>query len=494
MSGLTRLTRVPDPNAAGTTAPGFTGRQRSTMFVLIGAGFMLSVDFSILNVALPEVGDGVGLGVTGLPWISTAYVLPAAGFTLLFGRMADLFGRRRLFLSGLVLLICASLVGGLAADPAMLLTARVLQGVATAMAIPAALSLLTTSFPEGALRDRVLGLNGALLSGGFATGALVGGTLITLLGWRAAFLINIPVAVVILLVTPSLINESRTSDRRELDLPGAVSVSGGLLAVTYAVIETNVVVGVVGALLLIGFWIIEHRVRSPLAPQHILRRRTVKCGNYAAFVVMAVEPAMIFLITLYLQNTLKLSPLTTGLVFGLPGLASVAAGVIAGRLIGRFGTRHVLTVGMTVQGLAIVPLVFVDDHRLALALVLPALFIGFFGHVTSIVAFTVTATSGLPNDEQGLATGLVSMTQQVAVTVGIPTLSSIAATQSTELAGMHLALGAAAAFILAGVILIWFGLGPRSERRATITAAVHQPMPQTTPRRVREPLPAGAIR
>jgi MFS family permease len=482
MSDLTRL----ESDAAQTTAPGFTGRQRLTMVALIGAGFMLSVDFSILNVALPEVGDGVGLGVTALPWITTAYALPAAGFALLFGRMADLFGRRRLFLSGMVLLICASLVGGVAANPAMLLTGRVLQGFATAMAIPAAMSLLTTSFPEGALRDRVLGLNGALLSGGFATGALVGGTLVTLLGWRAAFLINIPVAVVILLVTPSLVDESRTSDRRTLDLPGAVTVSSGLLAVTYATIEKNVVAGVLGALLLIAFWLIEHRAPSPLAPLHILRRPSVKWGNYADFVVMAMEPAMIFLITLYLQNTLGFAPLTTGLIFGIPGLASVAAGVIAGRLIGRFGSRQVLTVGMTVQGLAIVPLVFVDDHRLALALVLPALFIGFFGHVTSIVAYTVTATSGLPNDEQGLATGLVSMTQQVAITVGIPTLSAIAATRSTELAGMHLALGVAAAIVLASVVLIWFGLSPRGERRATVT--------QMMPERVREPVPAEAIR
>lgn len=169
------------------------------------------------------------------------------------------------------------------------------------------MSLLTTSFAEGALRDRVLGLNGALLSGGFATGALVGGTLVTLLGWRAAFLINIPIAAAILLITPSLIDESRTPGRRKLDLPGAVTVSGGLLAVTYAAIEKNVVAGVVGALLLVAFWIIERRVPAPLAPLHILRRPSVKWGNYADFVVMAMEPAMIFLITLYLQKTLGFS-------------------------------------------------------------------------------------------------------------------------------------------------------------------------------------------
>ncbi len=477
---------IPRPSGAAPPSPTFTRRQRLVMLVLVGAGFMLSVDFSILNVALPAVGAGVGLGVKALPWISTAYALPAAGFALLFGRLADLFGRRRLFLSGMVLLICASLVGGGAVDPAMLLTGRLLQGFATAMAVPAAMSLLTTSFPEGAVRDRVLGLNAALLSGGFATGALVGGALVTVLGWRAAFLINIPVALLILVVTPSLISESRRSGRAALDLPGAVTVSSGLLAVTYAAIEKSLPVGVVGVLLLAAFWAVERRAPAPLAPLRILRRPSVRWGNYADFVVMSMEPAMIFLITLYLQDVLGFAPLTTGLVFGLPGLASVAAGVLAGRFIGRFGARPVLTVGMSVQGLAIVPLVFVDDHRIALALVLPALFIGFFGHVSSIVAFTVTATSGLPNEEQGLATGLVSMTQQVAITVGIPILGSVAATQDDPLTGMHLALAVAVGIILVSVVLIRIGLRPRAE----VTTPPDVPAPPP----VREPAAAGAAR
>jgi MFS family permease len=432
---------------------------------------MLSVDFSILNVALPKVGAGVGLGLTGLPWIASAFALPAAGFTLLFGRIADLFGRRRLFLSGVVLLTGASLLGGFASNPEMLLTARVLQGFATAMTIPAALSLLTTTFAEGAVRDRVLGLNGALLSGGFTVGALVGGTLVGLLSWRAAFFINVPVAVVILLLTPFLISESSLPDRVKLDLPGAVTVSGGLLAVIYAVIEKNIPSAVVGVLLLAAFWVIELRSPAPLAPLRILKRPTVKWGNYAGLVVFTMETAMIFLMTLYLQKVLGFSPLTTGLIFGVPGLAAVAAGVIAGRFIGRFGSRKVLAVGLSVQGLATLPLVFVGADRVALAVLIPALFIGFFGHVTSIVAYTVTGTSGLANEEQGLATGLTSMTQQVAITIGIPILSSVAATQSVELTGIHLALSVNVAVTLVSVVFIWFGLRPRGERR-TAAAAV----------------------
>lgn len=455
-----------------TSPPHISGRQRLILFVLLGAGFMLSVDFSILNVALPEVGAGVGLGLTGLPWIASAYALPAAGCALLFGRVADLFGRRRLFMFGMVLLIGASLLGGFASNPEMLLTARVLQGFATAMATPAALSLLTTTFTEGATRDRVLGLNGALLSAGFTVGALVGGTLVSLLSWRAAFFINVPVAVVILLLTPFVISETSLPGRVKLDLPGAMTVTGGLLAVIYAVIEKNVLSAVLGVLLLAAFWMIELRSPAPLAPMRILKRPTVKWGNYAGLVVFTMETAMIFLMTLYLQKILGFSPLTTGLIFGVPGLAAVAAGVIAGRLIGRFGGRMVLAVGMSVQGLATLPLVFLGAGRVGLAVLIPALFIGFFGHVTSIVGYTVTGTSGLANEEQGLATGLTSMTQQVAITVGIPILSSVAATQSVELTGIHLALSVNVAVTLISVVFIWAGLRPRGERR---TAAADVP-------------------
>lgn len=445
----------------------FTGRQRLILLVLLGSGFMLSVDFSILNVALPDVGAGVGLSIAGLPWVTSAYALPAAGFTLVFGRTADLFGRRRLFLAGMVLLAGASLLGGFATNAETLLAARALQGFATAMSLPAALSLLTTTFAEGATRDRVLGLNGAMLSGGFTIGALVGGTLVGLLSWRAAFFINVPVAMAILVATPIVISESRTPDRVKLDLPGALTVTGGLLAGIYAIIEETLVWGVVGAVLLVAFWVIELRSPAPLAPVRILRRPTVKWGNFAGLVIFTMEPSMIFLITLYLQNILDLSPLATGLIFGVPGLAAVAAGVVAGRFLGRYGNRRVLTTGLAVQALATIPLVLLGADRLALLMLIPALFIGFFGHVTAIVAYTVTGTSGLPDEEQGLATGLTTMTQQVALVVGIPILSAVAATQSTQLAGLHFALGVNVAITLVSVALVWFGLRSRDGEHPT---------------------------
>jgi MFS family permease len=418
------------------------------------------LDVSMVGVALPSIGHELNLGTDSLQWIVSAYVLGYGSLLLLGGRLADLLGRRRMFQAGMALLVAASILGGVATSPGLLLTARALQGFATAMTLPAALSLLTTTFAEGAERDRVLGLNGALLSGGFTVGALVGGTLVGLLSWRAAFFLNVPVALAILVATPLLLTESTVPRRVRLDLPGAVTVSGGLLAVVYAVIQRSVLAAVAGALLLGGFWLIERRSPAPLAAPRVLARRSVRWGNYAGLVIFAMEPAMIYLTTLYLQRVLLLPPLTTGLIFGVPGLAAVAAGVLAGRSIGRFGSRAVLVGGLTVQALATLPLVFLDTSRASLLILIPALFIGFFGHVPAIVAFTVTATSGLPDEDQGLATGLTSMTQQVAITVGIPVLSAIAAMRSVELAGIHLALGVDVVVTLLSVVLISAKLRP----------------------------------
>jgi MFS family permease len=439
-------------------SPRSGGRERVVLFVLLGVGFMLSVDFSILNVALPEAGAGVGLDRAGLAWITSAFALPAAGFTLLFGRLGDLFGRRRLLLAGMVLLAGASILGGLAGGPETLLIARALQGLATAMATPAAMSLLTTTFAEGRQRERVLGLNGALACGGFTVGALLGGTLVTALGWRAAFFVNVPVAVAALVVTPFVIVESRATTRPRLDVRGAVTVTGGLLAVVYAVIERNVTAAVIGVVLLAAFWVVERRAAAPLVPPRILARPSVRWGNYAGLVICGLVPAMIFMETLYLQEILGLSALATGLVFGVPGLASVVAGVVGGRLIGRFGNRLVLTVAMAIPGVATVPLVFLGADRVSIAVVVLALFVAFFGHVASMVAYVVTSTSGLPNDEQGLATGLTSMTQQVGSAVGIPVLSAVAATQTAQLTGIHVALGVDVVVTLASAVLVWLGL------------------------------------
>ncbi len=459
------------------------GRERLILAVLLTAGFTLAVDFSILNVALPAIGADVGFSLGGLQWIATAFSLSAAGFTLLFGRIADLFGRRRLFLAGVAVLGVSSLVGGLAGAPWVLITARVAQGLATAAVTPAALSLLTTSFAEGPVRDRVLGLNGALMAAGFTTGAILGGVLTDLLSWRWAFFINVGVAVAVLIIAPLVLPESRPERRPALDVPGAVSVTLALLAIVYGLTQAGQrswgdlhAYGalIAGAVLLVVFWAIERRVRQPLVPVRVLRRRTVGWGNVAGLLAFATETSVVFLLTLYLQKVLGYSPLAAGLSFAVLGAGTVAGGIVGPKVIGALGTRNALVAGFLVQAAATVPLIFLGDRAGWIAVLLATTFVGGVANLVAIVAFMVTATSGLPDDEQGLATGLATMSQQVGITMGIPIMSAVAAarihalggpTPHTVLHGVSVALTVNAAACVAAAVLL--GVFLRTPGRVT---------------------------
>jgi MFS family permease len=425
-----------------------TGRQRVVLVLLLSASFTLAVDFSVLNVALPAIGADLGFPLGGLQWIATAFALCAAGFTLLFGRVADLFGRRRLFLSGMALLGVASLVGGLATSPELLLVARVAQGLATAAVTPAALSLLTTSFREGPLRDRALGLNGALMAAGFTTGAILGGVLTDVLSWRWAFFINVPVAAVVLLVAPTVLAESRPVERPKLDLPGALLVTLGLLAIVYG-LTTNPWALPVGALLLVAFWLVERRSAAPLVPVAILRRRTVGWGNVAGLLAFATETSLVFVLTLHLQDALGFSPLQAGLSFTVLGVGTVLGGVVGPKVIGRIGGRDAIVAGFLVQAAATLPLALLGP----LPFLLVATFVGGVANLVAIVGFMVTTTSGLPDEEQGLATGLATMSQQVGITMGIPVMSAVLTGFGTSIAIMVNAALCAGAALLVGVFV-----------------------------------------
>ncbi len=445
-----------------------TGRQRLVLVVLLVAQFMLAVDFSILNVALPVIGDGLGFSLANLQWIATAFALCAAGFTLLFGRIADLFGRRRLFLAGLALLGISSLVGGLATTPELLIVARVAQGLATAAVTPAGLSLLTTSFPEGPLRDKALGLNGALMSAGFTTGAILGGVLTDLLSWRWAFFINVPVALAVLLIAPAVISESRPTERPRLDAPGAVTVTLGLLALVFGLTQAGehgwtapVALGslLVGVVLLVVFYAVESKAASPLVPVSVLKRRTVAWGNIAGLIAFVTETSLVFLMTLYLQEVLGFSPLAAGLSFGVLGIGTVIGGSIAAKVIGRIGTKQTLIAGGVLQTVATAALLGLGDDRSFMWLLLVGTFAGGVGNMLVIVGFMVTATSGLPDHEQGMATGLATMTQQIGITMGTPIMSAIATAHiagrtspDAILDGIGLAVLVNTAIVLLGVL------------------------------------------
>ncbi|SED71514.1 drug resistance transporter, EmrB/QacA subfamily [Streptomyces misionensis] len=451
------------PDGPGDPGPGrLTSRMRLTLVVLLVAQFMLAVDFSILNVALPVIGRGLGFSLAGLQWIATAFALSAAGFTLLFGRVADLFGRRRLFLGGLVVLGLASLAGGLATGPEVLVVARVFQGLATAAVTPAGLSLLTTAFPEGPLRQKALGLNGALMSAGFTTGAVLGGVLTDLLSWRWSFFINVPVAAAVLVIAPMVLAESRPEVRPRLDLPGALTVTLGLLAVVLGFTRAGehgwgdpaaLLVLAAGVVLLIAFYLVERGASAPLVPVRVLRRRTVAWGNIAGVLAFVTETSLVFLMTLYLQRVLGFSPLAAGLSFGVLGLGTVLGGTVAPRVIARAGTRTTLISGALVQAAATAALLALGTGTQSLALLLPATFVGGVGNMMLIVGFMVTATSGLPDREQGMATGLATMSQQIGITMGTPVMSAIATGASGILPGIRTAVAANTALVLTAALI-----------------------------------------
>jgi len=411
-----------------------TGRQRLALIVLLAASFTLAVDFSILNVALPAIGTDVGFSLENLQWIATSFALCAAGLTLLFGRVADIAGRRKMFIIGMALLGAASLTGGLAADPALLLIARVGQGIATAIVVPAALSLLLASFPEGPLREKALGLNGSLMAAGFTTGAILGGLLTDLLSWRWAFLINVPVAIAVLIIAPMVLAGSKPATRLKLDVPGATTVTLGLLALIFGLTNaaehswTNpLTLGSLAAavVLFVAFVAVERRATSPLVPLEVLKRATVAWGNVAGILAFVTETSLVFLLTLYLQQVLGYTPLGAGLAFAVLGLGTVFGGIIGPKVIGKIGSKKAIVYGFIVQGIATGALVFLSADPASIGLLLVATFIGGVANLVVIVGFMVTATSGLPEEEQGLATGLATMSQQIGITMGIPIMSAI---------------------------------------------------------------------
>ncbi|WP_405577972.1 MFS transporter [Streptomyces sp. NBC_01190] len=424
-----------------------TRRQTLTLVLLLGAQFTLAVDFSIMNVAVPVIGRDLHFATDNLQWIATSFALAAAGLSLLFGRIADMVGARRIFIGGLVLLTVASLFGGLTESPGPLIVARVAQGLATAMVTPAGLALLTTTFPEGPLRDRALGLNGAMLSAGFTCGAIMGGLLTDSLSWRWGFFINVPIGALLVVAAPLLLRGGGARRGAKLDIPGAVTVSLGLIAFVYGVSEagrkgwgdTMTLVGLaVGIVLLALFGWVELRVAEPLAPLRVLRLSSVKWGNLGGLATFIGFTAMIFLLTLYLQEVLGYSAMTTGFTFSALGVGAFLGGVTAPRWIGLLrGSRPLLVCALVAQGLTVGMLFFAGGGRGWLVPVLALAFLSSYAHVAAIVGFLVTATSGLPNEEQGLATGITTLTQQVAIAIGIPIMSAIATARTRSQSPGH---------------------------------------------------------
>ncbi|MGW3556193.1 MFS transporter [Streptomyces sp. NPDC000963] len=461
----------PSSGATAPPAPTVLGRRdRLVLFVLCAAQFMVALDFSVLNVALPVLGADLGLDRSALQWAVTAFALPSGGFLLLFGRIGDLYGRKRLFLAGLAVFGAASLLAALAWNPAAFLTGRALQGLGAAAIVPTGMSLLTTTFPEGPLRDRALGISGTLLSLGFTIGMVLGGVMTDTLGWRSTMGLLAVFTLVVLPLAPGLLPESRTPDRPRLDVPGAVTVTGGLLALIYALSTaaehgfggTDVRITLLAGVLLLAVFVrVESRHAAPLVSLPMLRRGTIAFGNLGGLVTFSMMSTVVFVLTLYLQDTLGLSAFATGLVFGVQGVLSVVAGTFAPRLIGRIGARRTLVASLVGQGLLTAALLGVsEDSGAVLATV--AVSLASMCHLGAIISYGLTVTSGVPDGEQGLATGLVTTTQQVGLTVGIPLLGVLATTGGDLYGGVRTVLALDAAIVLGTALVVGLGLRRRS--------------------------------
>src|SRR5690348_1487935 len=418
-------------------------RRWLALILLCAAQFVVVLDASIVNVALPTIGKALNFTESNLPWVVNAYVLTFGGFLLLGGRMADLLGRRRVFMAGLILFALASLAGGLATNSGQLIAARAVQGLGAAFLSPAALSIVTTTFRDGAERNKALGVWGAVAGSGGAAGVLLGGVLTDGLGWEWVLWVNVPIGLAAAAIAPTLLAESRASgERRHFDVAGAVSVTAGLSLLVYALVDANdagwgsaQTIGLlaISAALLGAFVVIERRAASPLMPFSIFRLRTLTGANVVGVLVGASLFSMFFFISLYMQQVLGYSAIKAGLSYLPLALVIMASAGVASQLVTRLGYKPVLAAGLLfiVAGLLWFSRVSVGGGFTTDILgpsLLAAAGLGF-----AFVTTTIAAVSGVEESEAGLASGLINTSQQIGGALGLAVLSTIATSRTEDL-------------------------------------------------------------
>ena len=438
------------------------------------AQFMVILDVSIVNVALPDIGDSLSFSTTGLEWIVNAYTLTFSGLLMLGGRAADLLGRRRVFLSGVGLFAIASLLCAVASSKGLLIGGRALQGVGGAVMSPATLAIIATSFAEGTERNRALGVWGAMAGLGGSSGALLGGILTQGLGWPAIFVINIPIGIAVVLFGRRVIPEGRNVHAtRHFDVAGATLATAGLFAITYGIVRTDVLgwgsPGVLAPLAtglgLIGlFLLVEARfAASPLVPLSVFRMRQLRGANLAVFLMYSALFALWFFLTLYLQQVLGFSAIEAGLAFVPMTLSVVVGSQLAPRLIARVGVRGTVTGGLLLATAGMLLLTGVRPGGTYAAQVLPGGVLSALALGIALVGSTIAAVQGVPQSQSGLASGLLNTSRLMGGALGLAVLGTIAAnhTKSVDAAtqaaaltdGYGLAFTVGAGFTLAGALV-----------------------------------------
>jgi EmrB/QacA subfamily drug resistance transporter len=446
------------------------------------AQFMVVLDATVVNIALPSVQRGLHFSVADLQWVVNGYTLIFGGFLLLGGRAADLLGRKRLFVAGVILFSAASLLNGVAQSSGMLIVGRGLQGLGGALVSPAALSIVTTTFSDGDQRTKALGVWSAIAAGGAAVGLLVGGILTDIASWRWVFFVNVPVGIATVALALRYVAESRADvEHRSYDLAGAFTVTAGLVVLVYAIVKAQAYgwgstrtlgLGVIAIALLVAFVAIENRSQAPLMRLNIFRIRTLAVADTALLLVASAMFGMFFFASLYVQEILGYSPLRAGLAF-LPVSAGIMVGAgLAQQLIKRLGVRRVSILGITLATAGMLVLTQLPVHGSYAGDLLVGLLPMSIGMGLTFVPITLLGTSGVSAADSGLASGLFNTAQQVGGSLGLAILASLAASQTSSLlhgasatgqlaarvSGYHVAFLAAAIMLAAGAVLMTFAL------------------------------------
>jgi EmrB/QacA subfamily drug resistance transporter len=424
-----------------TTTAATKARSSSQLSIVLAfitlAQFMIVVDFTIVQVALPSIGREFGVSFNGLQWIITAYGLTLAGFLLLSGRVGDIYGRKKLFIIGVLVFSLASMTGGIAPSENVLILARVVQGLGAAMASATGLSILAAAFPEGKERNRALGVFGAASGSGFAAGMILGGVITATLGWRWVFDINVPIGLVVSLLSIKYISSPtrRTNEHKHLDIFGAVSVTAGLMLLVYSLnVAQNIGIGSLQPLelllssvaVLAAFLFIEYRSKAPLMPLGFLRRSSIFGANAVGLLQFAAFVAMVFILTTYLQQVRGYSALSVGLVFLPTGIVSLVSRFFLAQLVNRFGVKPIIILAMALQTMAylILSLIIITESYIGVLLG-PMLLIG-VGIGLGTTAINIAALTGTRRGEEGLASGLINASRQIGGPIGLAVLLTVA--------------------------------------------------------------------
>jgi EmrB/QacA subfamily drug resistance transporter len=402
--------------------------------VIAAAQLMVVLDATIVNIALVHIHHALRFSASGLSWVLNAYTLVFGGLLLLGGRAGDLFGRRRMFIIGVLLFALASLAGGLAQDKGWLLAMRALQGVGGAIASPTALSLITTTFPQGPQRNRAFGVYAAVSGAGAAIGLIMGGVLTDALSWRWVFFVNVPIGIALALAAPYVIAEAPRAKAGILDIPGAVTSTGGVAALVYGFIHaattswgsaTTILSFVAAAVLLTGFGIIESRTANPIMPLRLFRSRA-RVGSYVVMTVLgAAVFAMFYFLTQYVQQVLGYSPLKAGFAFLPVSAVIVVVAQIASRIVARLGAQALIVSGTILTGFGLLLLSSLSVDSSYLLHVLPAIALIATGMGFVFVPITLTAVGGVAPADSGIASAMLNVCQQVGGTLGLSALVTV---------------------------------------------------------------------